>query len=141
MKTYSLKAKDINKKWYLVDAEGVVLGRLASKIATILKGKNKTIYTPHLDCGDNVVVINAEKIAFNGVADDKIYYRYSGFQGGLKETSLTTMLEKKPEDVITFAVKGMLGKNPLGRQQMRNLRVYAGDTHKQAAQLPEKIEL
>ena len=141
MKTFSLKQKEISKKWFLIDAEGVVLGRLATQVATILRGKNKPTYTPHLDCGDNVVIVNAAKVAFTGSKKDKKYYRYSGYPGGLKETSLDKVLESNPERAIVAAVKGMLGKGPLGRQQMKNLRVYAGADHQQAAQQPEKLEL
>lgn len=141
MRTFILKQKDIDKKWILVDAEGKVLGRLATEVATILRGKNKPTYTPFLDCGDNVIVINADKIAFNGDRLAKKYYSYSGYPGGLKETNLERMLEDKPEDVITKAVKGMLGRGPLARQQMRNLRVYAGAEHPHVAQNPEKIEI
>lgn len=141
MKTFILKKKDIEKKWVVVDAEDKVLGRLASEIAVILRGKNKPTYTPFLDCGDNVVVINAAKIAFNGDRLAKKYYSYSGFPGGLKETNLERILAEKPEQAIMKAVKGMLGRGPLGRQQLRNLRVYAGAEHPHTAQNPEKIEI
>ena len=141
MKTFSLKQKEISKKWFLIDAEGQVLGRLATQVATILRGKNKPTYTPHLDCGDNVVIVNAAKVAFKGSKKDKKYYRYSGYPGGLKETSLDKVLESNPERAVTAAVKGMLGKGPLGRRQLKNLRVYAGADHEQSAQQPEKFEL
>jgi large subunit ribosomal protein L13 len=141
MKTFSLKQGEIVKKWFVVDATGVTLGRLASQIAAILRGKHKPTFTPHLDCGDNVVVINAAKIGFKGDALAKTYYRYSGYPGGMKSISLEHLLEKKPEKVIMLAVKGMLSRNPLGRRQLRNLRVYGGAEHEQAAQQPVALEI
>ncbi|MCC5934553.1 MAG: 50S ribosomal protein L13 [Candidatus Cyclonatronum sp.] len=141
-KTYSAKPDDIEKKWILVDAEGEVLGRLASKIAIILRGKHKPEFTPHMDTGDNVVVINAEKIRLTGKKmTDKQYFSYSGYPGGERFTTPAKLLEKKPTDVITKAVKGMLPKNALGRQLLRNLRVYAGPVHQHTAQQPEKVTL
>lgn len=141
MKTFNLKQKEISKKWYLIDAEGLILGRLASAVAMILRGKNKPTYTPHLDCGDNVVIINAAKVAFKGNKGDKKYYRYSGYPGGISVTSLDKVLETNPERAILAAVKGMIGKGPLGRRQLKNLRVYAGAEHEQLAQQPEKLDV
>lgn len=141
-KTYSAKPDDIEKKWILVDAEGEVLGRLASKIAIILRGKHKPQFTPHMDTGDNVVVINAEKIRLTGKKmTDKEYFSYTGYPGGERFTTPAKLLEKKPTEVITKAVKGMLPKNALGRQLLRNLRVYAGPVHQHTAQQPEKVTL
>jgi len=141
MKTFNLKQKDIVKKWYLIDATDLVLGRLATAVAVILKGKNKPTFTPYLDCGDNVVIINAEKVGFNGVQKDKVYYKHTGYPGGIKSITLEKQLQEHPDRVIRAAVKGMLSKNPLGRQQMRNLRIYAGVEHPHEAQVPEKIEI
>ena len=142
MKTYMAKAEDIQRKWYVVDAEGVTLGRLASQIATILRGKNKPIYTPHVDTGDYVIVLNAEKIVLTGnKLDQKTYYRHSGFPGGLKEIVYRRLIAEKPEFVIKHAVVGMLPKGPLGRQMAKKLKVYAGAEHNHAAQQPEKLEL
>jgi large subunit ribosomal protein L13 len=141
MRTPSLKQKEINKKWYLVDAEGIVLGRLATGVAMVLRGKNKPTFTPHLDCGDNVIVVNAAKVTFNGDALAKKYYHYSGYVGGMKAVTLDKMMQTHPDRVITSAVKGMLPKGSLGRELLRNLRVYAGAEHEQAAQQPEKFEI
>lgn len=142
MKTYIPKEVEVEKKWYLVDAEGKILGRLASKIAQILSGKNKPIYTPHLDVGDFVVVINAEKIKVTGGKENKkIYYHYSGYPGGMKEIVYAKLLEKKPTMIIREAVKGMLPKSKLGRKMLKKLKVYAGKEHPHQAQNPEKIEL
>ncbi|KAA0258532.1 50S ribosomal protein L13 [Deferribacter autotrophicus] len=133
---------DVEKKWYLVDAEGQTLGRLASKIAKILMGKNKPIYTPFIDTGDFVVVINADKIHVTGKKlTDKIYYRHSRYLGGLKQRTLQEMLDKKPEEVLRLAVKRMLPKNRLGRKMLKKLKIYASSEHPHAAQKPEKIEL
>ena len=130
----------IERKWYVVDAEGKTLGRLASEIAKVLRGKNKAIYTPHVDTGDYVIVINAEKIKVTGKKlDQKIYYHHSEYVGGMKETTLKEMLAKKPERVIELAVKGMLPKGPLGRQMYKKLFVYAGTEHKHEAQKPEAL--
>ena len=135
------KPEQIEKKWYVVDAEGKTLGRFASEIAKILTGKNKPIYTPHVDCGDNVIVINAEKIAVTGKKlTDKLYVTYSGFPGGKKEVMLKDMLANKPEEVIRHAVKGMLPDGKLGRQMFKKLHVYAGPDHKHEAQKPETLE-
>ena len=140
MKTYMAKAEDVQRKWYVVDAEGVVLGRLASQVATILRGKNKPIYTPHVDTGDFVIVVNADKIVLTGKKlDQKVYYSHSGFPGGLKETVYRRLLAEKPEFVIKHAVIGMLPKGPLGRQMAKKLKVYAGAQHDHAAQQPETL--
>lgn len=142
MKTYLTPVNEIEKKWYIVDAEGKVLGRLASEIATILRGKNKPTYSTFIDNGDFIVVVNAEKVKLTGnKLKDKKYYRHSGYMGGITETSAAEMLEKKPTDLITFAVKGMLPKNTLGRQQLKKLKVYAGIDHPHVAQQPEMLSL
>ena len=142
MNTYATKPSDIERKWYVVDAEGQTLGRLSSEIAKVLRGKNKPTYTPHIDTGDNVIVVNAEKIKVTGKKlDQKIYYNHSDFPGGMRETTLKEMLAKKPEDVITLAVKGMLPKGPLGRSMITKLHVYAGAEHPHAAQKPEALEI
>ena len=130
----------INRKWYVVDATDMTLGRLASEVAKVLRGKNKPIFTPHIDCGDNVIVINAEKIKVTGKKmDQKVYYHHSDYVGGLKEATLREKLAKKPEQVIELAVKGMLPKGPLGRQMFTKLHVYAGPEHKHEAQKPEVL--
>lgn len=140
MKTYVASPSKVDKKWYVVDAAGCTLGRLASEIAIVLRGKNKPIYTPHIDTGDYVIVINAEKVAVTGKKlDQKIYYHHSDYVGGMKETKLKDMLIKKPEKVIELAVKGMLPKGPLGRQMYKKLHVYAGPDHKHEAQKPEEL--
>ena len=141
MKTFMASPATIDRKWYVVDAEGKTLGRLASEVAKVLRGKNKTIFTPHIDTGDYVIVVNAEKIKVTGKKlDQKVYYRHSGYVGGIKETTLKEMLNKHPERVIEFAVKGMLPKGPLGRQMFTKLHVYAGPDHEQAAQKPEVLK-
>ena len=130
----------INRKWYVVDASGKTLGRMASEIAKILRGKNKPIFTPHMDTGDYVIVVNADKVAVTGKKlEQKIYYHHSGYVGGMKETKLKEKLAKKPEQVIELAVKGMLPKGPLGRQMYKKLFVYAGPEHNHAAQKPEVL--
>ena len=130
----------IDRKWYVVDATDMTLGRLASEIAKVLRGKNKAIFTPHIDTGDYVIVINAEKIAVTGKKlDQKIYYHHSDYVGGMKETTLREKLAKKPESVIELAVKGMLPKGPLGRQMLKKLHVYAGPEHNHEAQKPESL--
>ena len=130
----------IDRKWYVVDATGMTLGRLASEVASVLRGKNKPIFTPHIDTGDYVIVINAEKIAVTGKKmDQKIYYKHSDYVGGMKEATLREKLAKKPEEVIEHAVKGMLPKGPLGREMYKKLFVYAGPEHKHAAQKPETL--
>lgn len=142
MKTYNLKPAEVEKKWVLIDAEGLVVGRLAALIATRLRGKHLPTYTPHVDCGDNVIVINAEKIYVTGNRlDQKMYYRHSGYPGGLRERTLRQMLAQKPEEVITLAVKRMLPKNNLGRHMLKKLRVYAGPEHPHTAQQPELLEI
>ena len=140
MKTFMASPATIDRKWYVVDAEGKTLGRLASEVAKVLRGKNKAIFTPHIDTGDYVIVINAEKIAVTGKKlDQKIYYHHSDYVGGMKETTLREMMAKKPERVIELAVKGMLPKGPLGREMYKKLFVYAGPDHKQQAQKPEVL--
>ena len=142
MKTYMANPDKIERKWYVVDAEGCTLGRLTSEIAKVLRGKNKPEYTPHIDTGDYVVVINAEKIKVTGKKlDQKIYYHHSDYVGGMKEQTLKEKLAKKPEDVIYLAVKGMLPKGPLGRQMIKKLHVYAGAEHNHAAQQPKALEI
>ena len=142
MKSYMASASTIERKWYVVDAQDQTLGRLCSEVAKVLRGKNKPTYTPHIDTGDNVIVVNAEKIKVTGKKlDQKIYYNHSDFPGGMRETTLKEMLAKKPEDVITLAVKGMLPKGPLGRSMITKLHVYAGAEHPHAAQKPEALEI
>lgn len=141
-KTYSAKPADIQKKWLVVDADGQPLGRLASKIATLLRGKHKPEFTPHMDTGDNVIVINAEKVSLSGKKmEQKQYYRHSGYPGGIRFFTPKQMLEKDPTFLVTNAVKGMVPKNRLGRKLMTNLRVFTGPEHTLQAQKPEKIEL
>ena len=140
MKTFMASSATVDRKWYVVDATDMTLGRLASEVAKVLRGKNKPIFTPHIDCGDNVIVINAEKIKVTGKKmDQKVYYHHSDYVGGLKEATLREKLEKKPEQVIELAVKGMLPKGPLGRQMFTKLHVYAGPEHKHEAQKPEVL--
>ncbi len=142
MKTYIPKEAEIEKKWYLVDAEGKILGRLASKIAQILSGKNKPIYTPHLDVGDFVVVVNAQKVKVTGGKEEKkMYYHHTGYPGGIKGIVYEKLLKKKPAMIIQEAVKGMLPKSKLGRKMFKKLKVYAGEKHPHQAQRLEKIEL
>lgn len=142
MKTYFPKKEEIKRDWYVIDANGLTLGRLASKIAAIIRGKTKPIYTPYLDTGDYVVVINAEKIKVTGKKlSNKMYARHSGYPGGIKLTNLKTMLEKKPEEVIRLAVKGMLPKGNLGRKMLKKLKVYRGSEHPHAAQKPHILDL
>lgn len=141
-KTLSANASTVEKKWILIDAEGQVVGRLATKVASLLRGKHKPSFTPHVDCGDNVIVINADKVRMTGNKwDQKEYQRFTGYPGGLHKTVAKDMLAKHPERIVEFAVKGMLPKNRLGRKLYRNLRVYAGAEHKHEAQEPVKIEL
>jgi large subunit ribosomal protein L13 len=143
MSTYVAKPSDVEKKWILIDAEGLVVGRLAAFIATRLKGKHKPIYTPHVDCGDNIVVINAEKVIFTGDKHtDKVYYTHTGHPGGIKETTPRKILEGKfPERVVELAVERMLKRGPLQRKLMRNLKIYKGSEHTHAAQSPEKLDV
>ena len=140
MKTYMANPDKIERKWYVVDAEGQTLGRMASEIAKVLRGKNKPEYTPHVDTGDYVVVVNAEKVKVSGKKlQQKIYYNHSDYVGGMKETTLAEMMAKKPEKVIELAVKGMLPKGSMGRDMIKKLHVYAGPEHKQQAQKPEVL--
>jgi len=142
VKTYSAKKSDIEREWHLVDATDQTLGRMASQIATVLRGKHKPYFTPHVDCGDFVVVVNAEKIYVSGNRmEEKLYHRHSGYPGGIKVMTLREMLERKPEQVITEAVRRMLPKNTLGRQMLKKLKVYAGPDHPHEAQNPEPLEL
>lgn len=139
--TYSAKQSDNKDKWFIVDADGAVLGRIASKIAHRLKGKHNPLYSPHVDMGDSIIVINAEKIVLTGRKwDQKTYYRHSGYMGGLKSITARKLLEKRPEDIIRFAVRGMLPKNKLGREMIKKLKVYQGDEHPHSAQAPEVLE-
>ena len=140
MKSFMASPATIERKWYVVDATGYTLGRLSSEIAKVLRGKNKAIFTPHVDTGDYVIVINAEKIKVTGKKlDQKVYYQHSDYVGGMKESTLREKLDKKPEQVIELAVKGMLPKGPLGRQMFTKLHVYAGSEHKHEAQKPEVL--
>ena len=142
MKTFMPKAADITRKWYVVDAEGLALGRVASQVANILRGKNKPIYTPNVDTGDYVIVLNASKIVLTGKKlDQKIYYKHSGYVGGLKETKYRKLMAEKPEEALRHAVVGMLPKGPLGRQMAKKLKIYAGAEHEHAAQKPEVLSL
>ena len=140
MKTFMASPATIDRKWYVVDATGMTLGRLASEVASVLRGKNKPIFTPHIDTGDYVIIVNAEKIAVTGKKlDQKVYYHHSDYVGGMKSATLREKLNKKPEEVIEHAVKGMLPKGPLGRQMFTKLHVYAGPEHPHAAQKPEAL--
>ena len=142
MKTYQVKKEELDQKWYLVNAEGKVLGRLATELAKILKGKNKPIYAPYLDTGDFVIVVNAGKLTLTGKKmKDKIYYHHTGYPGGIKEMNAEKLLAKKPTEMIRIAVKGMLPKNSLGRQMLRKLKVYAGADHPHEAQKPISLEI
>ncbi len=143
MKTFSAKPSDIDKKWFVVDADGLVLGRMASVVAMRLRGKHKPSYTPHADCGDNIIVVNAEKVRLTGrKREDKIYYRHTGHPGGIKSRTAGGVLESKyPERVVHKAVERMVPRSPLGRQQMGNLRVYAGPGHPHEAQEPEALDI
>lgn len=142
MTTPSLKASEITKQWYLVDAANLVTGRLAAELSRILRGKHKPSYTPHMDCGDNIVVVNAEKIAFTGKKwRDKIYYRHTGYPGGIKSQSAEHIRRQYPERILRLAVQRMLPRGPLGRQQMSNLRIYVGNEHPHAGQNPKKLDI
>jgi large subunit ribosomal protein L13 len=141
MKTWNAKPGEIERRWYVVDAQGKTLGRLATAIADTLRGKRKPQYTPHVDTGDFVVVVNAEKVAVTGKKlDDKVYYRHSGYPGGLKQRSLREELERRPTEVVRKAVRGMLPRNRLGRAQLRKLKIYAGPDHPHEAQRPQPLE-
>ena len=142
MKTFMANAQNVERNWYIVDADGMTLGRLASQVAAILRGKKKPTFTPHVDCGDHVIVINAAKVVLSGKKlDQKVYYHHSGFAGGLKETKYRKLMAEKPEFAVKHAVVGMLPKGPLGRQMARKLRVYAGAEHEHEAQKPTVLEL
>ena len=142
MKTISAKPETVTRDWYLIDAEGKTLGRMATEIATRLRGKHKPEYTPHVDTGDYIVVVNAEKVHVTGnKPKDKMYYDHTGFMGGIKSISFEKLIDKKPELVIERAVKGMLPKNPLGRAMFRKLKIYAGSEHKHTAQQPQPLEI
>ncbi len=142
MKTYHTPMTEVERKWFVVDAENKVLGRLASEIATRLRGKHKPNFSPHMDVGDFIVVVNADKVKLTGnKLDDKIYYRHSGYMGGIKEQTAKEVLEKKPTELIKMAVRGMLSKNSLGRKQLKKLRIYTGGEHPHAAQQPETLDI
>lgn len=141
MKSFMASPSTIERKWYVVDATGYTLGRLASEVAKVLRGKNKPIFTPHMDCGDYVIIVNAEKVKVTGrKLDQKIYYHHSAYVGGMKEATLREMMAKKPDKVVKLAIKGMLPKGPLGNSMIKKLHVYAGPEHEQAAQKPEVLE-
>jgi large subunit ribosomal protein L13 len=142
MKSYMARPLEVERKWHVIDAEGQTLGRLATEIARLLRGKNKPQYTPHVDTGDFVVVVNAEKVVVTGKkAEQKVYYRHTGYPGGLRETSYETMLERKPTEILRKAVRGMMPRTRLGRQQFRKLKIYAGPEHPHEAQSPEPYEV
>ena len=142
MKSYMARPREVERNWYLIDAEGQTLGRLATEIARLLRGKNKAQYTPHVDTGDFVVVVNAEKVVVTGrKAEQKVYYRHTGYPGGLRETSYEVMLGRKPTEILRKAVRGMMPKTRLGRQQLRKLKIYAGPEHPHKAQNPQPYEV
>lgn len=142
MRTWTVRPGDIDRKWYIVDAQDLVLGRLATQVARILRGKHRPQYTPHSDCGDHVIVINAEKVRVTGNKEnDKIYHRHTGYVGGLKSISLAKQRETHPERIIEAAIKGMMPKGPLGRKMLKKLKVYAGSDHPHSAQKPEPLAL
>ena len=142
MKSFIAKPAEVERKWYVVDADGKTLGRLASEVATVLRGKNKPTFTPHVDCGDYVIVINAEKVAVTGKKrSEKIYKKHTGYPGGLREITFDKLQQKKPEEIIRHAVKGMLPDGKLGRQMFKKLKVYAGAEHPHTAQKPETLEI
>jgi len=142
MKTFSAKSETVKRDWYVVDANGKTLGRIASEIARRLRGKHKAEYTPHVDTGDYIVVVNAEKVRVTGrKATDKMYHHHTGYMGNMRSFSFEKMLERAPQDIITFAVKGMLPKNPLGRAMLDKLKVYAGPTHNHQAQQPQTLDI
>jgi large subunit ribosomal protein L13 len=142
MRTYSPKASEITRAWHVIDAEGLVLGRLCTEAARILRGKHKPIFAPHIDTGDHVIVVNADKVVLtSGKADKKDLYRHSGYPGGLKTTTYADKLATRPEQAVRDSIRGMLPKGPLGRQQLRKLKVYAGPEHPHSAQMPQQVEL
>jgi large subunit ribosomal protein L13 len=142
VRTYTPKADDIQRAWFVVDADGLVLGRMATEVARVLRGKHKPTYAPHMDTGDHVVVVNAARVVVTaGKAEKKVIRRHSGYPGGLKEQTLADVLAKKPEEAVRRAVKGMLPKGPLGRQMIRKLKIYAGPTHPHSAQQPRQLDL
>ncbi len=142
MKTFTPKANEIERAWHVVDAEGIILGRLATEVARVLRGKHKPTFAPHLDTGDHVIIVNADKVVLSsGKADDKRVYRHSGYPGGIKSESYAELLGRKPADAVRRTVKGMLPKGPLGRQQMTKLKVYAGPDHPHGAQSPQPLEI
>ena len=142
MTTFMANASNIERKWYVIDAKGKPLGRVATKVATILKGKHKATYTPHVDCGDNIIIINAKEVVLTGKKlDQKVYYNHSGYTGGLRERTAKVMLEKYPVEMVERAIKGMLPKGRLGRQMYKKLFVYEGSDHKHQAQKPENMEI
>lgn len=142
MNTFMANPDKIDRQWYVVDAKGVTLGRLASEVASVLRGKNKPVFTPHVDCGDYVIVVNADKVKVTGKKlEQKIYYNHSEYVGGMRETTLRELLAKKPERVVELAVKGMLPKGPLGRKMYTKLHIYAGPNHEQQAQKPVAMEI
>lgn len=142
MRTYSPKASEISREWWVIDAEGMVLGRLATEVARVLRGKHKAMFTPHLDCGDHVIIVNADKVVLTSdKADKKVLWRHSGFPGGIKSMSYREALDRKPAEAVRRTVKGMLPKNRLGAQMLTKLKVYAGPTHPHAAQQPKELEI
>ena len=142
MKTFSAKASEVRRDWFVIDAENVVLGRLATEVARRLRGKHKAVYTPHVDTGDNIIVVNAEKISVTGrKREDKLYHRHTGYPGGLKTMTFEKLQEKHPERIIELAVKGMLPKNALGRDMYRKLHIYAGGEHPHVAQQPQELKI
>jgi len=142
MRTWTVRPGDIKREWYVIDASDAVLGRLATKAASILRGKHRPQYTPHADCGDHVIIVNAEKVRLTGRKEDqKVYHRHTGYPGGLKTTSLKDMREQHPERIIEAAIRGMLPKNPLGRKMFTKLKIYAGNQHPHAAQQPKSLSI
>ncbi|UDY38066.1 50S ribosomal protein L13 [Dermatobacter hominis] len=142
MRTYSPRADEIERGWYVVDAEGLTLGRMATEVARILRGKHKAMYTPHLDTGDHVIIVNADKVVLTaGKAEDKQVYHHTGYPGGIRSTTYATLLQEKPEQAVRRTIRGMLPKNRLGRQMLKKLKVYAGPTHPHAAQQPQTLDL
>ncbi len=142
MKTYSPKASEIQREWHVVDADGLVLGRLATEVASILRGKHKPIFAPHIDCGDHVIIVNADKVVLtSGKATDKRIYRHSGYPGGIRSESYADLMQRRPAEAVRRTVKGMLPRGPLGRQQINKLKVYAGPDHPHAAQTPKPLEI